>query len=239
MYLPCYFTKKLRGDLIGEGFDINPYDPCVANKTVDGAQLTVCWHVDDLKASHAQSHVVDEFIDWVKSTYGTIGEVKVTRGKILTYLGMILDYSKTGQVIVDMTQYVGYMVKSFPTACLEGKTITSPWNDNLFKVEDGSKRLSSDRSECFHAVTAQGLFLCKRARLDVCPAIAYITTRVTCSTEFDWDKLTKMMKYLKQTTTDRLTLSADDTKKVRWHVDAALRSGVYRQELSCEAKCNK
>jgi hypothetical protein len=30
-----------------------------------------------------------------------------------------------------------------------------------------------------------------------------------------------MMKYLKHTMTDCLTLSADDTKKVRWHLDAA------------------
>jgi hypothetical protein len=76
------FYKKLRGDLIGQGFDINPNDPCVANKTVAGAQLTVCWHVDDLKASHVLSHAVHEFINWVKSTYGAIGEVRVTRGNI-------------------------------------------------------------------------------------------------------------------------------------------------------------
>jgi hypothetical protein len=109
--------------------------------------VTVCWRVDDLKASHAQSHVVDEFIDWVKSTYGAIGEVRVTRGKIHTYLGMTLDYSETGQVIVDMTQYVGDMVKSFPSACLKGKKVTSPWNENLFKVEDGSKRYSKRTKE--------------------------------------------------------------------------------------------
>ena len=38
------FGKNIRSI----GFELNPYDPCVANKIVDGAQLTVVWHVYDL-----------------------------------------------------------------------------------------------------------------------------------------------------------------------------------------------
>jgi hypothetical protein len=70
-------------------------------------------------------------------------------------------------------------------------------------------------------VVAKGLFLSKRSRPDLCPAIANLTARVKCSTESDWDKLPRMMKYLKQTAQDHLTLSSDDTKTVRWYVDAA------------------
>jgi hypothetical protein len=44
--------------------------------------------------------VVDDFIDWVKRTYGTYGEVKVTRGTFYTYLGMTLDYNEPGQEII-------------------------------------------------------------------------------------------------------------------------------------------
>jgi hypothetical protein len=43
------FYLKLVDELIADGFELNPYDPCVANKMVDGKQMTVCWHVDDLK----------------------------------------------------------------------------------------------------------------------------------------------------------------------------------------------
>ena len=31
-------------------FKINPNDPCVANKTVNGKQCTIIWYVDDLKS---------------------------------------------------------------------------------------------------------------------------------------------------------------------------------------------
>ena len=44
------FYKRLRNDLEDRGFVVNPYDPYVTNKMVYGAQMTVCWHVDDLKS---------------------------------------------------------------------------------------------------------------------------------------------------------------------------------------------
>ena len=46
------FYKRLRFDLEEMGFVVNPYDPCVANMMVNGAQINVCWHVEDLKISH-------------------------------------------------------------------------------------------------------------------------------------------------------------------------------------------
>ena len=46
------FYNKLRSVMEGNGFIVNPYDPCVANKDVNGKQMTVLWHVDDLKVSH-------------------------------------------------------------------------------------------------------------------------------------------------------------------------------------------
>ena len=44
--------KKFRKDIESIGFQVNPYDPCVANRIIDGKQHTVTWHVDDLKVSH-------------------------------------------------------------------------------------------------------------------------------------------------------------------------------------------
>ena len=45
------FYEKLVGYLEAYGFKINPYEPCVANKMIGGKQLTVCWHVDNIKIS--------------------------------------------------------------------------------------------------------------------------------------------------------------------------------------------
>jgi hypothetical protein len=47
------FYRKLVAELHHMGFEINPYNPCIANKTVNDTQMTVRWHVDDLMISHA------------------------------------------------------------------------------------------------------------------------------------------------------------------------------------------
>ena len=46
------FYENLSGELQKMGFKINPYDFCVANKTIKGKQCTIVWHVDYLKISH-------------------------------------------------------------------------------------------------------------------------------------------------------------------------------------------
>ncbi len=64
------FYRKLVDDLESSGFVINPYDQCVANKVIHGKQMTVCWHVDDLKVSHMEPEEVTKFGNWLSKTYG-------------------------------------------------------------------------------------------------------------------------------------------------------------------------
>jgi hypothetical protein len=52
------------------GFEINPYDPCVANKVVNGTQMTVRWHVNDLMISHISRSEILEFVKCIKDIYG-------------------------------------------------------------------------------------------------------------------------------------------------------------------------
>ena len=63
------FYLKFVKNLKSIGFVLNPYDPCVANKIVDGAQLTVVWHVDDLKVSHVDAGVVTRMSVLIQKTY--------------------------------------------------------------------------------------------------------------------------------------------------------------------------
>ena len=56
----CHY-KKFRSDIEGIGYTVNPYDPCVANKAIKRKQHTLRWHVDDVKDSHVDSKVNDEF----------------------------------------------------------------------------------------------------------------------------------------------------------------------------------
>jgi hypothetical protein len=46
------FYFKLVVDLCSIGFILNPYNPCIANKMINGQWMTSCWPVEDLFISH-------------------------------------------------------------------------------------------------------------------------------------------------------------------------------------------
>jgi hypothetical protein len=214
------FYKKFVADLKEHGFEVNPYDPCVANKIVNKKQHTVTWHVDDVKASHEDPKVNDEFHVWLEQKYGDekIGQVKAVRGKRHDYLAMVLDYNIPGEVGIDMVAYVSDMVKDFPE---DLKLEKYPWNENLFKVDANDQALPKNKAETFHTFVAKGLFVCKRGRQDIQPAIAFLTTRVKGPTDKDWSKLKRLMGFLKSTKNDVAKLSVDDDGIIKWYVDAA------------------
>ena len=68
---------KLRNDINKIGFKVNPYDPCVANMQVNDDQITLTWHVDDMKISHINPNVIESFIYWMRDKYETVRESKV------------------------------------------------------------------------------------------------------------------------------------------------------------------
>ena len=74
------FYKNIRRHLDKIGFEINPYDPCVANMTINSSQITVCWNVDDLKVSHKEESDVDAFVLKICNIFGN--DTKVSRGKL-------------------------------------------------------------------------------------------------------------------------------------------------------------
>jgi hypothetical protein len=74
MVASLLYYRKFTKSLMSVGFEINPYDPCVANKIVDGTQMTICFHVDDCKLSHRSSRANDNIIDWLRQEYESIFE---------------------------------------------------------------------------------------------------------------------------------------------------------------------
>ena len=215
------FYLKLRKDLEKKGFIINPYDPCIANKKIGEKQMTIAWHVDDLKVTHVDSKEVDKFVEWIRDQYEDpeIGKVKISRGKVHDYLGMVLDFTIPGNVQINMKKYVEKMVDDFPET-LESK-VTTPAALHLFNVRDNVKVLEEEHAMLFHNLTARGLFLCKRARPDIQTAVAFLTTRVKQPDCDDWKKLQRMINYLKCTRDLVITLSANDAHVLKWYVDVA------------------
>ena len=146
---------------MAKGFTVNPYDPCVVTKMIKGKQMTICWHVDDLKVYHVDEAEVTKIERWLKGLYGNIS---VSRGKIHTYLGMQLEYTNEGKCFVTMEQYTHEIIEGFPEV-IDG-TASTPASDHLFKIrnEEDAKVLPEEQPSAFHWTVAQLLFLSGRAR---------------------------------------------------------------------------
>jgi hypothetical protein len=178
--------ETFRKDLEDNGFVFNPYNPCVANKKVQGLQQTIVFHVDNLKSSHKLKAVNNKFEKWLNSMYGKHGKVTVTRGRIHNYLRMELDYRKRGELKINMTKYVKNMLNNFPVKLGKKDVAKTPARDNLFNLGTRAK-LDTKRLEIFHTFVAKGLFLCKRARPNIQQAILVLCTRVRDPNQADWE----------------------------------------------------
>ncbi len=62
------FYRKLVSELREMGFEINHYNPCVANKMVNRTQMMIRWHVDDLMISHLSQNEIMKIVQGIKET---------------------------------------------------------------------------------------------------------------------------------------------------------------------------
>jgi hypothetical protein len=221
-----YYGKFVKS-LTDIDFVINPYDPCVANKMIEGDQMTIRFHVDDCKLSHRKTKVMDSMLDQLRQEYESIfedgsGAMMASRGNIHKYLGMTLDYTVRGQVKITMFDYVDEILAAFDKAESKGGgTKTSAVPDSIFRVDENCEKLKQDKDVEFHNMVTNTLYSTKRARPDTCTAIAFLTTRVRAPDKDDWNKLVHLMRYIRGTRTMPLILSANGSGILKWWVDAS------------------
>ena len=102
-------------------------------------QMTVLWHVDDLKISCADSFEVTKLLVYLKGFYGD--KIVVHRGKKHDYLGMDIDYSEDGVFKVSMVPYIDKIHEDFPEEIT--KSAPTPHADHLFKRSETRTRRST------------------------------------------------------------------------------------------------
>jgi hypothetical protein len=227
MVTSLMYYRKFMKSLTDIDFIINPYDPYVANKIIEGKYTTICFHVDDCKLSHCKKTVMDRMIGYLCREYESIfeegsGAMTVSQGKIHKYLGMTLDYSVPGQVKITMLDYFNEILAALDKAEQKGggmKTSAAP--DSLLKIDEDCKKLAQAKAVELHNLVAKTLYATKRARPITCTAIAFLTTRVREPDKDDWTKLVHLMRYIRGTCTMPLILSANGSGILKLWVDAS------------------
>jgi hypothetical protein len=192
--------KKLIGHLEKWDFQMNPYDPCVWNKMVNGKQITCAFHVDDMKVSHYEQNVVDDLISKLDGIYGKTDPMTVNRTEVHQYLGMTIDFRVKGEVRITMYDYIQKMLNDLPEDMIGERRTAAP--EHLFRTageDDKVAMLDDGKKDLFHTTTAQSLYLGKRARPDLQTSVSFLCTRVREPDEHDYKKLSHLMMYLQGT----------------------------------------
>jgi hypothetical protein len=163
MQASLLFYWKLRKELKAYGFEINLYDPCIANKMTEaGKQLTVIWHVDNLMGSCKDDFELTKFSCYLAKIYGL--KLRMHMGCKHEYLGVEMEFNKDGTLDVSMFKYLQEVIDNFPEV-IRGQA-TTPAAAHLFEVRDKTEAqaLNEVQALAFHHTVAQLLFMATRAR---------------------------------------------------------------------------
>ena len=204
--------------LVKEGYKINPYDRCVANKLINGRQCTLVWYVDDNKISHVDPEVVTEEMKMISEHFG---KLTISRGNKHQFLGMDIELDRNNkEVIVSMIDQVEEAINMMDED-LRSDIHTPAYRDLFDTYDETSQQLDKNKSERFHSITAKLLFIAKRARPDIETAVSYLTTRVSKSNVRDWYKLIRVLSFLKTYKNDKRRIGAKSLKDLFTYIDAS------------------
>jgi hypothetical protein len=219
---------KLVSTLHDLQFIPSPVDPCVLNKSVDGAQLTLAVHVDDIYMTHVSSEALSRVADQIGSKFSGY---KVQNTPTIPHLGLQICRHSNGSFTVDMLRYTNNCVKDWGEAVPPKQTPAPP---DLFNIDHSSIPLSPVARTRFLSVVARLLYMSLRTRADIHVVVSCFMSRAAVATQDDWNKLTHLMGYLKFTSQlgIRFLAGGDPTPVIysdasfACHSDMTSRSGV-------------
>ena len=148
---------------------------CTFNKIVNSEQVTVQFHIDNLKVLHKDQTVLDDFLHELRSEFEQEDELTENRGLVHEYLDITINYLIAGKVLFTMFNNL----QDVTVECAEDlKNSCSyyPGNNQLFKVVEDSPRLPPEDADLFHHHVARLLFASKRARSNIQVCVAFLYT---------------------------------------------------------------
>lgn len=112
-----------------------------------------------------------------------------------------MDYSHCEEIYVKLTTYsfLEYMLKEVDKKDDMNSQCVTPTAENLFIVVETLETLTTDKADHFHRIVARLLFASKIEKPDLQLAVEYLCTRVKCPNEEDYDKLRRVIKYIRRT----------------------------------------
>ena len=145
----------------------------------------------------------------------------IVKGNTHSYLGMNLTINREKRIVeIEMKQQLLETIDAFDGDV--NTEVVSPAAKHIFDTRDNDvSKLSKEKAENFHHVTAKLLHIMKRARPDIEIPVVFLCTRVREPDEDNWKKLHRVLCWIKGTIDEVRYVGADDLSKLYTWVDAA------------------
>ena len=116
---------------------------------------------------------------------------------------MIFNFSKEGEVQIDMNEYMEDMIDEYRVKIKKMDKALSSMTTKGFE-EDDSRKLNDKYCKNFHTIVVKGLYACRRGRPDIHMAIMHLTRQVRSLNVSDMKKWIQVLKYINGTKSDVL-----------------------------------
>jgi hypothetical protein len=187
------------------------------HKTVNGKQITILIHVDDLLVLAKTVDLLHLVRDILLEEFEKI-EWKIANE--FTYLGMLLQ-KETNGFVLSMQYYIEQTLDFYTDGNADRlKTYVTPAKSDLY-AEEGELVTTKAEMEKFHTTVAKLLYLGKRTRPGVLLAVQYLCTRVKNRTTGDFRKLERVLGFLKLTKKRKRFIDNSVFDRVKLYIDAA------------------
>jgi predicted small secreted protein len=203
--------EKVRKFLDGLGYIRGEVNPCVFRRVVGDKVYLLTLYVDDilLIAERLEIECVE------KAFVAEFWWITMAVGNSHSYIGMTLTVDR-GYVVLDMRYYLKNLLEPFNN--LQVRVV--PGSKETFTVQEVAEKLDLKKRMLFHSTVAKLLYSSKRAHPDIIAVVGFLCTRVKEPSVEDWEKMSKLLGYLKGTEDYVMRLKPNALFRVVAYVDA-------------------
>ena len=211
------WNQLLNRTLIDIGCTVNPYDACIYEYRDGVSHAYISIYVDDFLFMGNNKATIQHITSQLERKFG---DLKLSTGKHLNYLNMVIDLHHPNQLILDMSHYKRDLVSG-----IELKAHRTP-GDIHFGDHTDSPLLSPTESTWFHTYVAKLLYLATTTHGEISYYVNFLAQRVHNPTHHDLKKLYRVLGYIKHAMNDVLTLDGSCFQDPKFYVDASYATNL-------------
>ena len=205
------WNTKINEVMLSNGFQRSKADQCLYSKFENNKWMYVLLYVDDLIAVQEDDEAISQFGH-------IIGEHFAVKdlGEISYYLGIQIERDISGNFLLSQSAKIAALLDKFNMN--DAKGVSTPMETAYTKAE-GEYDLLPD-NELYRQAVGALLYVATTTRPDITAAIGILCRRVSNPRQRDWNAVKRVIRYLKQTVSLKLKISADNNLDLVGYVDA-------------------